>query len=175
MDLFKKNTKQNTALISFLALFFIFQVGFTGCAKKLIYGKNFYTTPVYKYYTADKKIAFDSVHEMLKDMGYQILRRDPERGQIITGWRPTGADSHYIEVFDRKDYGIADGAYYQVIVDIADSGLETKVAISTQVKSIAGPLESSGIIENKVLKELENVFRAPKIELTNIGVENRAD
>lgn len=145
----------------------------TGCARKLIYGKDFYTTPKLEYFRKGINTTFDSTQKILENLGYQVQRADIKRGKIITGWVETEPSSHYVNVFDRKDYGISDGAYYRVVVDIHSSGFETKVAVSTMVKSIAGPLESSGEVERKVINRLREQLRSADIELTNVGMEEK--
>ena len=75
--------------------------------------------------------------------------------------------------FERRDYGLTDGAYYQLVVDIMEEGSQMKVAVSTTIKSIAGKMKTSGKVEKRILKQLKNYLRAPQIQMTNVGVKKK--
>ena len=48
-----------------------------------------------------------------------------------------------------------------------------KVTYSPTVKTIVGPLESSGVIEKRLLTQLHDYLRSPQIEMTNVGVKKK--
>ena len=144
-----------------------------GCTKKIVYGKNYNTIPSKAYYSTDKASVMDALKRVLENNSYEILSFESEAGRILTGWKSVESDSHYFDLFGRKDYGATDGAYYQLIGDVLSDGSQIKVLVSTTVKSIAGKLETNGVVERRVLKQLNDLLRSPQIEITNVGVEKK--
>lgn len=142
------------------------------CTKKIVYSRDFFTQPVVRDYEHNRATVWDAVQSTLERMGYPINRLEGE-GRIETGWLPVEADSHFVNLFERKDYGLTDGTYYQVIVDMEESGSILRVAISTTVKSIVGKVESTKKIERRIFRQLDDVLRSPQIEMTNVGVTKR--
>lgn len=168
--------KQNKKRV-FLQLFFVlfFWMAFSGqmCTKAIVYGRNYNTNPWKAYFETDNASVVSSLEKAFAKFGYEVVESDSSRGRFLTGWRPVEADSHYFNMFERRDYGISDGAYYQMQVDLSQESEQVKVVISTTVKSISGPLESSGKVEKRLLTQLQDFLRSPQIEMTNVGIENR--
>ncbi len=144
-----------------------------GCTKKIVYSKNFNTQPRKSFYYADKTSVMENTRKLLENLNYSILGYETETGKIVTGWKPVESDSHYLNLFGRKDFGNTDGAYYQLVVDVLPDGPKMKVLVSTTVKTIVGKLETNGIIERRVIEKLDNVMRSPQIEITNVGMEKK--
>lgn len=143
------------------------------CTKEIVHSKDYYTQPRTGLFETDQPSVLQASQKILENLGYSIHQVDEYRGRIITGWRPTEADSHYAKLFERKDYGVSDGAYYQLIMDLSQQGSKIKVAISTTVKSIAGKLESDGKVEQRVIARLEDELRSPQIQMSNVGIKKR--
>lgn len=143
------------------------------CTKKIAYAKDYSTSPLKDYFLVDKATAYQAIQKALENQGYEVQSMDQELGKINTGWRPVTSDSHFVKLFNRRDYGVSDGAYYKMNVDVSEENSNVKVLVSTTVKSIVGPLESSGVVERKVLKQVEDSLRSPQIEMTNVGVERK--
>lgn len=143
------------------------------CTKEIVFSKDFYTQPKTALYETDRASVLQAAQKTLEQLGYAINQVDDYRGRIITGWRPVESDSHYANLFERRDYGVSDGAYYQLIVDLSSQGSKIKVAVSTTVKTIAGKLESSGKVEKRILARLDDQLRSPQIHMSNVGVKNR--
>lgn len=144
-----------------------------GCTKKIVYAKNYNTQPYKAYYMTDKSTVMDAVRKVLENSNYAIHDINPESGRIITGWKPVESDSHYFDLFGRKDFGTTDGSYYQLIVDLMPETSRIKVLVSTTVKSITGKLETNQVVERRFIKQLDHLMRSPQIEITNVGVEKK--
>lgn len=158
--------------ISFLILFWTI---FSGqlCTKEIIYAKNYFTQPYKAYFQTDKASVIKAIEKTLDRFGYEIQHLNEEKGSFITSWRPVEGDSHYFNLFGRKDYGMTDGAYYQLTVDTYQEGNQLKVTVGTTVKTIVGKLHSSGKVERKVIAQLNDYLRSPQIEMTNVGVKKK--
>lgn len=149
--------------------------GLTGqlCTKDIVYSRDYYTQPKSVSFEVDRQSLIEVLQKTLERNGYQILNIDEYKGRLTAGWRPVEADSHYAKLFERKDYGITDGAYYQLVIDLIEEGSKIRVSLSTTVKSIAGPLETTGKVEKKLITQLEDLLRPPQIEMTNVGVRKK--
>lgn len=143
------------------------------CTKELVYGRDFYTDPIHETFPNGKGSVMAAVQKTLDKMGYETQVVDESKGEYITGWKPVAVDSHYFNLFDRRDYGAADGAYYQLVVSLSDVGSRVKVGVGTKVKTIVGKLKSTDRVERKVLAQLRDYLRSPVIELTNVGVKQK--
>lgn len=154
-------------------LLVIFWTSFSGqlCTKKMVYSKDYNASPWSARFQEDRANVMDAAEKALKQFGYEILTKDDQR--LVTGWRPVEGDSHYAKLFDRRDYGVSDGAYYQMTIDVMEEGSRMKVLVGTVVKSIAGPLESSGKVEKRILNQMQDTLRSPQIEMSNVGVEKK--
>ena len=156
-------------------LLVIFWCGISGqtCTKDIVYSKDYYTQPVSESFEIGMTQAMARMEKVLPKFGYNIIQQDEAQHKFITGWRPVEADSHYVFLFDRRDYGITDGTYYQLLVDLIQQGSKVKVALSTKIKTIVGPLESSKKVEQRILKQLADDFRSPQIEITNVEMRKK--
>ena len=163
-----------TSFSLILVSFFIW-ISFSAqtCTMVIVHGKDHATQPYKASFQSDRGSILAAAKKSLEDKGFQILTYEETPGKIVTGWRPVAADSHYFNLFGRKDYGVSDGAYYQLFVDLIDEGNQTKVLISTTTKNIVGKLESSGKIEKAVISDMEVLLQSPQIEMTNVGVSKK--
>ena len=143
------------------------------CTKVMVYGKDYNSAPVSGVYRNGRTEILQAVQKGLEIQKYEVATVDTDAGSIKSGWKPVETDSHYFDLFGRKDYGATDGAYYRMNVDLIEQGDSTKVIISTTVKSILGRLETTGKVEKRLKDYLENALRSPNIEMTNVGVKNK--
>ena len=160
--------------IGALSLLFLW-FGSTGktCTKEIVYGKDYYTQPKTARFSNDQATVMAAVQKTLEQFGYQIHNIDESKWRLTTGWRPVEGDSHYYNLFGHRDYGISDGAYYRLTVDLAQEGSQIKVAVGTTIKTVVGKLETSGKLERRIIDQLETYLRPPQIEMTNVGVRKK--
>lgn len=143
------------------------------CTKVVVYGVDTVTEAVTERYSSNVATAVQKAEEALKSLGYHVLQVDHATGRIKTGWRPVKASSHYLTLFKRREYSASQGAYYQLVVDVREDGPWVAVSVATLVKSVAGRLSSSHVVEKAFLKRFSDFMRSPQIEMTNVGVAER--
>lgn len=144
------------------------------CTKVLVHGRDKDMDPVTKLYGTSTEVAYKVGKEALIRLGYKIENEDEKTGTILTNWNSTKATSHYIDLFDRRDYGTV-GAYYRLKLEVTESvGGKTQVAVSTPVRSlITGRLRTSNREEKRVLKKITDLLRTDDFSMTNVGVEEK--
>lgn len=173
---YQKITKKTTSQKSLIALALLFVwVGTSAqlCTKAIVHGRDYDTQPKTETYEHNRKTINEAIEKTLDHFGYDIVSKNEEGGNFVAGWKPVTVDSHYFDLFGRKDYGLSDGAYYKLLVDIIPQGQRMKVAVATTVKSVSGKLNSSGKLEKKFIKQLSAYLRSPQIEMTNVGVTEK--
>ena len=143
------------------------------CTKVITYAADHPTEAVVHAYSSNIAVAMQQAQKALATLGYEVAQVDESRNQIITGWQPSKSDSHYMELFKHKDYSGNSGAYYKLVVDVFEEAPRVKVSVYTIVKSLSGNLTSSHVVENQLLKRIDDYMRSPQIEMTNIGVQER--
>lgn len=143
------------------------------CTKVVVYGMNTTTKPLTHSYSTNLNTALQEVQEALKTLGYKVQHVNDATFQVKTGWLPVKGHSHYMDLFNRKDYSASSGSYYQLLVDMTSDGNKVNVTVSTTVKSVAGRLSSSQVVERQFLTRLDDLMRSPQIQLTNVGVTER--
>lgn len=148
-------------------------VSVTACTKVMVYATDHVTEPVTKKYTGEPATVYEKSKKILELMGYQLTAADDYQYQITTGWQPVKSDSHYLELFKRRDYAASDGSYYQMSVACISEGAFTRVDVKTAVKSASGKLSTSKSLEKAFLSRLDDALRSPQIQVTNVSVENR--
>lgn len=146
---------------------------FGACTKVVVYGTDNITKSMNNRYLASKSGLFHQCIRALDQMGYNLNEVDEDRGTIVTGWRPTASSSHYLLLFDHKDFSANAGSYYQIILKIEDQGPYAGVDVSTRVRSVSGKLSSHHLLEKKFLAKLSDFMRSPQIEITNVGQKDR--
>lgn len=145
----------------------------SSCTKVMVYATSHTTDPVSKKYAGDPVTVYEKSKKALEGLGYQIVSTDDYQYQITTGWQPVKSDSHYLELFERRDYAASDGSYYQMLVTCVSEGAYTRVDVKTSLQSASGKLSSSKSLEKAFLSRLDDALRSPQIQLTNVGLENR--
>lgn len=163
----------NRSLVLIFVLFSWFSLTGELCTKALVYGKDYRTQPKAELYENGFNEVMETTVKTLENMGYKVHHIDEAKGQVVTGWMPVESDSHYFDLFGRKDFGASDGAYYQLIVDFFQVGSKVKVSISTVAKTIVGRLHTNNKLERKIHRQLADLLRAPQIQMTNVGVDKK--
>jgi len=154
-------------------IFFVIWVTAGMCTKVITYGTDSRTTPVVKSYSSNIAITLEKARKALDQLGYNVLYVDEANREVVTGWIPTKSDSHYLLLFQRKDYAASDGAYFQIHVEAEEDAGKVSVSVWTEVKSLSGNLSSSYVVENEILKQLDDYMRSPQIIMTNVDVKER--
>lgn len=142
----------------------------TGCTKPLIYGKDRPVEPILQTFAASPVETYRAAKEALKNRGYKIAYDSEEKLLLRTGWRSTTVDSHYVDLFGRKDYGTV-GAYYQIIVQVGEREGKSEATVTAQPRSIVPKLKTSGRVEKKILAEMADLLRSDDIQVTNVGLQ----
>lgn len=141
-----------------------------GCAKGLFSAET-KRTPLYaEHFSADANKTYYAIRWALDREGYAVVEENLAKGNITTTWRSTTADSHYIPVFSRRDFGV-NGAYYRLDFNVVPDGSRTRVEIVTIAKTMVETLQSSGIEEKKIFKRMGDFLRSSDIEVSNVGLE----
>jgi hypothetical protein len=144
------------------------------CTKVLVHGRDKDLDPATQLYSTSPEVAYKVGKEALIRLGYKIENEDEKTGTLVTNWNSTKATSHYIDLFDHKDYGTV-SAYYRLKMQITESVAgRTQVAVSAPVRSIiTGRLKSSYREEKRVLKKIQDLLRTDEFSITNVGVEDK--
>ena len=156
-----------TSLVALLAI-----VSLLGCTKELVFGKDHESSPVRKFFNQGIPDLFTAAKQTLKEMGYKLDYEDREKGYLKTGWVAATADSHYLEIFDREDYGTF-SAYYQLEIRMKPSGNETEVEVAAPARAIVRHIKSSYRVEKKFLSKLHNQVRGADLHMSNVGVKDK--
>lgn len=165
----KKSEENVKKIICFLFLASCFLL-LSSCAHPVAEGKDKIVSTLSQNFDADANTAYSAIRWALKTSGYAINSEDLQNGIITSGWLAGKADSFYVAPFGHKDYGV-NGAYYRLEFTIIPEGGETKIEISSRVKSVLAHLKSSEIEEKKILKKIGDYLRNPEIRVTNVGIE----
>jgi hypothetical protein len=121
-------------------------------------------------YAAVPNDTYYAVRWALKENDLSVAEEDLPGGIVKTAWVPVTSDSHYIEVFDRRDFGVTN-SYFQLEIHLVDRGGRTVVKVGSHVKTLVNNLHSSGIVEYAVLNDIGNYLRKSSPDLTNLGIE----
>lgn len=143
------------------------------CTKVVVYAKDYETDSISERFAGEPDTLIHQSIQVLQNLNYQFSDIQDESKRIVTGWQSTSSNSHYMNLFNRKDYSASAGSYYQLIINFLPEGNFTRVEVATKVKSISGKLQSTKILEKKFLKSLKDYTRSPQIQITNVGVSNR--
>ncbi len=146
-------------------------LGVSGCNKKLIYSKDREMEPLSKTFATSPDDAFETAREALTRLGYKIDHEDKSEKVLTTGWQSTKATSHYVDLFDRKDYGTV-GAYYRLRVKVEERGGKAAVEVSAPVRSIVGRIKTNYREEKKLFRKMADLLRREDFEMSNVGVED---
>jgi len=143
------------------------------CYKVLIHSKDKEQEPVTELFDTSIEEALKVGHEALIRLGYKIEREDKDASTLYTGWQSSKPTSHYVDLFDHRDYGTV-GAYYRIKLTAEERAGKTQVAVSAPTRAvISGRLKTSFREEKKVLKKMRDLIRTDDFEITNVGVEEK--
>ena len=143
------------------------------CNKVVVRARDKEFSPITKTFSTTPKEAFEAVQKVLEQTGYKIARADEDVGIVQTGWISTKAASHYLDLFDRKDYGTV-GAYYRLTVKLSEKDNKEQVDVFSTARSvITGRLHSSYSEEEKFLSKMTDYLRRDDFEITNVGVDEK--
>ena len=139
------------------------------CNRVLVHGRDKAMQPVTQQYSTSVTDAYKAVKEVVQHMGYSLDKDEESQAHLRTRWQGTKAGSHYINLFDRRDYGTI-GAYYRLQVYVKNIEGKAEISVSTETRSlITGRLQSSYTEEKKILKKVADVLRKEDFEMTNVG------
>ena len=105
----------------------------------------------------------------LRTYGYPIAEEDLQNGVIKTHYVPVKAYSHYLELFNRHDFGI-NGAYHQLEVRLVPQNGKTEVQVGSRIQSIVAHLKSAGTEEQMILDKVADYLRNQNVQVTNLGL-----
>ncbi len=143
---------------------------FAACSKPLATAR---IAPDVQYvsrtYAANANDTYYAVRWALNEAGLPVASEDLAAGIITTKWVPVTSDSHYIELFGRRDFGVTN-SYYQLDLRISFDGGRAQVQAAARAKTLATNFKSSGIQERKVLDLIGAYLRTSEPEVTNLGI-----
>lgn len=164
-----KYIKKTSNIISISIL--ISQFLILSCAKPLVDGKTYAMEPVSRVIPADPNTIYYAVRWAFDECGYPIGPEDLASGVIESKWVPTAAGSHYVDIFDGRDYG-ASASYYKMVVRIVPQDVgSSRVEARTDVKAFVNGMRSTGDKERAILEKIAEYARGNSINVTNLGVE----
>jgi hypothetical protein len=121
-------------------------------------------------YKATANNCYYAIRFALKRSGYTMSSENLADGLLKSSWVPVTSDSHYLPLFDSRDYGVT-GAYHQLEIQVVPHGSHrTEVRVGSRVKAVVTGLQSSGVEERKVLAEVGDYLRKNEPEITNDGI-----
>ncbi len=153
-----------------LILCAIVAAALAACSKPMVRAKVLPDVHYYsRSYAANANDTYYAVRWALKDVNMPVATEDLNAGIITTKWEPVTSDSHYVEMFGRPDYGVTN-SYHQLEVQISFDQGRSMVKVGSRIKSLVARLQTSGIIEKKVLDGIGNFLRNSEPDITNLGV-----
>ena len=121
-------------------------------------------------YKATANDCYYAIRWALKMNGYSMANENLSDGILTSTWSPVTSDSHYLPLFDSRDYGTT-GAYHQLEVHVVPHGSQrTRVQVGSRVKAVVTGLKSSGVEERQILAEIGGYLRKHEPEITNDGI-----
>jgi hypothetical protein len=144
--------------------------GLGACSKPKLYGSVQESEAIVKYFAVPPADAYRAAKEALIFRGYSLKEIDDTAMTLETFWQPTTADSHYVMVFGKRDYGTV-AAYYRMAVKVTPQGSGSKVSITNVAKSFITDLKSSNREEDELFVKIADFTRKRDIQVTNIGLQ----
>ena len=145
-------------------------LGTAACSKPKLYGQIQESEAIVKYFAVPPADAYRAAKEALIFRGFSLKEADDANMTLETYWQPTTADSHYVLVFGRRDFGTV-GAYYRMAVKVTPQGSGSKVSITNVAKSFISDLKSSNREEDELFIKVSDFTRKRDIQVTNIGLQ----
>jgi hypothetical protein len=166
--------KHNSRLrLSTLLILIVTLVLNAGCYKVIVRSKDKDQPPVSELFDTSIDEAIKAGREALVRLGYKIDHEDKDTNTVYSGWQSAKAASHYIDLFDHRDYGTV-GAYYRIVLTAEERAGKTQVAVSAPTRAIvSGRLKTSFREERKVLHKMRDLLRTNDFDITNVGVEEK--
>lgn len=153
-----------------IILFALLAFALPACSKPMVSAKVLPNMDYFsRTYAADANDTYYAVRWALRDVGLPVATEDMQNGVLTTKWEAVTSDSHYIPMFDRRDYGVTN-SYHQLEVHISTDQGRSTVKVASRIKSLSPYLHSSGILEKKLLDSVANFLRNGEPELTNLGI-----
>ncbi|MBU4484126.1 hypothetical protein KKA47_01760 [bacterium] len=141
------------------------------CAKPLYVAKDLPVEYVSKTYEGSSYAdVWHATRWALRMTEYPVKDEDKRQGTIITSWVSVETDSHYVEFFNRKDYGTT-GSYHQLEIHVLNMGGSVKVEVGSRAKSMLTNLKSTKSEEKLILQKISDALRSEDIRVTNVGLE----
>ena len=141
-----------------------------GCTKAAVSAKVLPEVTVQKArYRAVANDVYYAVRDTLNEQAYGVAAEDLKNGNIITAWMPTSSDSHYVDLFGRRDPSV-NPSYYQLDIQLETEDGFTTVKVTSKMKSLVSNLKSAGVAENRLLKGIGKHLRKTEPNITNLGV-----
>lgn len=160
--LFKRGAKS-------LFLILLMVLAFAQCTKPLLYGKVQQIKLTRRGYDQTYDKVFEAARWALTKNGYAIEDESKMKGTIETKWASQTPDSHYVEVFGRRDYGTV-GAYYHLDLAVYQESGIIQVVVRNIAESTVNRLYSTGIQEKKVLDDISLHLLGKTLDITNLGL-----
>lgn len=151
-------------------LFFLILSSLLSCNKTYRVAKPIEPHFFEKTFPASPNEVYYGLRWALRTYGYPIAEEDHQNGVMKTRFVPVGPKSHYIPVFDRKDYGV-NGAYHRLEVRLVPKGGATEVQIGSRIQSVVAKIHSSGSEEEMILEKVATYLRSPNVQATNLGIQ----
>ena len=143
------------------------------CYKVLVHAKDKEQEAVTELYGSSVPETLKVGREALSRLGYRIEREDSAENTLYTGWQSAKPTSHYVDLFDHRDYGTV-GAYYRIKLTAEERAGKTQVSVSAPTRAIiSGRLKTSFQEEKRVLKKIRDLLRTDDFDITNVGVEEK--
>lgn len=155
-------------------IFFCFFAGLlflSACTKTYTTAKPGEPKLYKKIYSAKPNDLYYALRWAFKAYGYPIAEEDLQNGVIKSRYVPVGANSHYIDVFRRKDFGLS-GAYHQLEARLLPHGDKTTLQIGSRIQSIVANIHSTGREEAMLFEKVSDYLRSPNVQLTNQGIQD---
>ena len=154
--------------------FILFSIGCTllvsllSCTKPMVIGHDRPTEPIRKGFSSPSVAVFEAAEQALKQMDFKVEYADQDQGVLRTGWVPTTADSHYIELFGQKDFGVTN-SYYHLAIRIEEGGEKVVLEVSAPLRTMVAKMQSSHFQEKRFLSKVKNLLRSADFKVTNVG------
>jgi len=139
------------------------------CSKPLAVAHMDNTQYFTRSYAAVPNDTYYGVRWALKETGHSVAEEDLPAGIIKTAWVPVSSNSHYVEIFNRRDYGVTN-SYYHLDIRLTDESGRTRVKIASHAKTMVNNLRSAGVVEYAILNHIGDYLRKSSPNLTNLGI-----
>lgn len=121
-------------------------------------------------YAADANDIYYAVRWALVECAYPLANENMQDGIITTAWVPITSNSHYVEIFGRRDFGVTN-SYHQIEIQVVPEDGRTRVKSGSRFKTMVANMKSSGVEERKILDRIGDRLRKTEPEVTNLGID----